>query len=148
MVEGGIPGCSSNQDWQTIWKLEIPPEVRVFWWREMHEFLPARHVLHRRHIEKVGNCELCGANDETIKHVLMDCTIAKLFWDNTRIITRVKLPQFHEHTWARDLLQPDICPRKNAAVVLCGMWSSWMMRNKRQTWRGSATYSPSSGMGM
>jgi hypothetical protein len=104
--------------------------VRVFWWRVLHGFLPARHVLHRPHIEKDASCEVCGTRYETIKHVLMDCSMARLFWEDARTITGVKLPRLHERTWARDLLQPDICPRKNAAVILCGMWSLWMMRNK------------------
>jgi hypothetical protein len=132
VVEDEASGSSSCHDWQTLWKLEVPPKVRVFWWRVLHGFLPTRHVLHRRHIEKDTSCEVCGTRYETIKHILMDCTLARLFWEDARTITGVKLPRLHERTWARDLLQPDICLRKNAAVILCGMWSLWMMRNKRR----------------
>jgi hypothetical protein len=132
VVEDEASSSSSSHDWQTLWKLEVPPKVRVFWWRVLHGFLPARHVLHRRHIEKDASCEVCGTRYEAIKHVLMDCTMARLFWEDARTITGVKLPRLHERTWARDLLQPDICPRKNAAVILCGMWSLWMMRKKRR----------------
>jgi hypothetical protein len=98
----------------------------------LHEFLPIKYTLHRRHIERTAHCEVCGADEESIKHVLMDCTIARLFWDSTKHITGVKLPRLHEMTWARDLLQPDICPRKHAAIIICGMWSLWTMRNKRR----------------
>ncbi|OEL18065.1 hypothetical protein BAE44_0020917, partial [Dichanthelium oligosanthes] len=87
-------------------------------------------ILHRRHIEKFANCEVCGAEEESIKHVLVDCTVAKQFWDSTKLLTRVKMPRLHEVTCARDLVQPDICPRKDAAIILCGMWTLWMRRNK------------------
>lgn len=33
---------SGNEVWEKIWKVQIPPKVRVFWWRVIHEFLPAR----------------------------------------------------------------------------------------------------------
>jgi hypothetical protein len=58
--------------------------------------------------------------------------MSRLFWEDARTITGVKLPRLHERTWARDLLQPDICPRKNVSGILCGMWSLWMMWNKRR----------------
>ena len=45
------PSSSGDGVWRRIWKLKVPPKVRVFWWRVMHEFLPARHILWRRHIE-------------------------------------------------------------------------------------------------
>ena len=45
----------------------------------MNGLLPAKEVLFRRHIERTANCDVCGPDEESIKHVLMDCTIAKFF---------------------------------------------------------------------
>jgi hypothetical protein len=47
-----------------LWKLEVPPKVKVFWWRVLHEFLPAKKILHKRHIERISNCDTCGAPEE------------------------------------------------------------------------------------
>jgi hypothetical protein len=99
-----VPGSSDDKDWKILWKFEVPPKVRVFWWRVLHGFLPARQVLYRRHIERIANCEICGAQEETIKYVLMDCSVARKFWDSTKELTGVKLPSLHDSTWARDLL--------------------------------------------
>ncbi|GJN07431.1 hypothetical protein PR202_ga25263 [Eleusine coracana subsp. coracana] len=55
---------TSDKIWQAIWKLEVPPKVQVFWWRVLHEFVPARDVLCKRHIEKIANCQVCGAERE------------------------------------------------------------------------------------
>lgn len=72
----GRAGCLGNEDWKRIWKLKVPPKVRVFWWRVIHEFLPARLILHRRHLEPIPNCEVCGGDEESIRHVLIECTVA------------------------------------------------------------------------
>ena len=108
----------------------MPPKVRVFWWRVINEFLPEKQVLHRRHIEPVATCDTCGNQEESIGHVLMNCTIAKLFWELTNQLTGVKLPRLHPVTWARDLLVHGTA--KERAIIICGMWSLWMQRNKRR----------------
>ena len=46
--------------WAKLWKLDVPPKVRVFWWRVLHNSLPAKLELLRRHIEKESYCEVCG----------------------------------------------------------------------------------------
>jgi hypothetical protein len=68
-IGGGAEHSASvsiNREWKCIWKLKVPPKVRVFWWRVLHEFLPTRQILHFRHVEPIANCEVCGAEEETI----------------------------------------------------------------------------------
>lgn len=50
-VDEMVPGGSGDESWSLIWKLVVPPKVKVFRWRVIHEFLPAKQILHRRHIE-------------------------------------------------------------------------------------------------
>jgi hypothetical protein len=38
---------SGDLSWKRIWKFEVPPKVRMFWWRVLHEFLPAKAILHQ-----------------------------------------------------------------------------------------------------
>lgn len=59
---------NNNPVWRKLWKTKVPPKVRVFWWRVLHEFIPSRANLHYRHIERLDNCEFCGANKETTFH--------------------------------------------------------------------------------
>lgn len=128
--EGRASG-SDDKIWKRIWRMCVPPKVQVFWWRVVNDYLPTKGILHRRHIEPIPNCEICGADEESIQHALMECTVAKSFWAKTRKLTGVKMPKLHPDTWAHDLVDLNICPPKNAAVILCGMWSLWMARNKR-----------------
>ena len=110
----------------------MPPKVKVFWWRVTNGFLPARQILKRRHVEPIANCEVCGADEESIKHVLIDCTMARRFWEQVYKLSGAKLPKLHHATWAHDLLDPAIVQRKNATVILCGMWAIWVCRNQRR----------------
>lgn len=130
-MEAEQPSSSSDDVWRKIWKLEVPPKVKVFWWRVMHGFLLARLVLHRRHVEPIPHCEVCGAEEESTRHVLIDCTIAKDFWEHAKELIGIKLPLLHPQTWASDLLS-DICSRREGAIIICRMWSLWTMRNKRR----------------
>lgn len=76
----------------------MPPKVKVVWWRVLHEFLPAKEILHRRHIDPTAFCEVCGADTESIKHILTDCTIAKAFWRAMQAFTGAKLSRLHPVT--------------------------------------------------
>jgi hypothetical protein len=37
--------ASGDESWKRIWKLQVPPKVKVFWWRVLHEFIPTKDVL-------------------------------------------------------------------------------------------------------
>jgi hypothetical protein len=95
-------------------------------------FLPTKGVLHRRHVEPLPNCDTCGADEETIKHALLECTVARVFWEQVKVLTGVKVPALHPLTWAQGLVDPGLIAAKDAAIILCGMWSIWMSRNKRR----------------
>jgi hypothetical protein len=32
-VDEMVPGGSGDESWSLIWKLVVPPKVKVFWWR-------------------------------------------------------------------------------------------------------------------
>lgn len=53
---------SSDEAWKKIWKLKVPPKIKVFWWCIIHEFLLACQILYHRHLEPIANYEVCGAN--------------------------------------------------------------------------------------
>jgi hypothetical protein len=75
---------------------------------------------------------MCGADRETIKHTLSECTIARMFWQEMRILSGAKLPQLHPYTWASDILQPDFCSDHDRAVFCIGMYALWLQRNKHR----------------
>lgn len=70
----------------------------------------------------MANCEVCGNPEESIRHVLLECSVAKEFWFQVRQTTGIKIPQLNSATWASDLLQ-DTWPARRAQE---------MTRNKRR----------------
>ena len=97
-------GEASKLCLKKLWKLQVPPKVRSFWWRVINKFIPARKILHDRHMEQISFCETCGAQQESIYHAMFECTWAKLFWAELRLLTDVKIPEFHPSTWAMDMI--------------------------------------------
>ena len=57
--------------------------------------------------------------------------MAKLFWENTKQLAGVKLPHMHPETWAMDLLLAKVCPRREAAAIICGIWALWVARDRK-----------------
>ena len=90
--------------WKQVWKLGVPPKIKSFWWRVLHDFIPTRNKLHQRHIEERADCFLCGAVHETAFHALLKCPRARECWQEIKKATGVKIPNFHPHTWASDIL--------------------------------------------
>lgn len=69
--------------------------MRVFWWGVIHELLPARQIIWRRHIELVAFCKVCGDPEESIRYVLLDCIMAREFWKQTRVTMGMKMPKLN-----------------------------------------------------
>lgn len=82
-----------------------------------------------RHIAPESQCEMCGASEENLFHVIFECPVAKRFWVQVKNISGVSIPSLHPSTWAMDVLQEKVCSPSVAAMVVCGAWSLWTGRN-------------------
>jgi len=82
-----------------------------FWQRQKKSCTNAMHV------KPMAFCDLSGADREKIKHVLTECTVAKLFCREIKLLMCTKLPSLHPHSSASD-------------VLITGMYSLWTQRNK------------------
>ena len=83
-AEEGCGECSMARSddalWKLLWKLHIPSKIKVFAWRALHDILPTRVNLMRRKIVDDGTCQLCQRENETVLHVLWECSVAKDVW--------------------------------------------------------------------
>lgn len=125
---------SSEQSgqWSSVWRLDVPPKIRVFWWRVMHNSLPSKSELKRRHVEKESYCEVCGDPDECLYHMFFLCPVAQLFWQEVKLLSGIKVPMLHPDSWTTDIFKPEICPSRTTTWLVCGAWSLWNGRNNRR----------------
>jgi ribonuclease HI len=133
---------SEQSYWKKLWKMKVSPKVRNYWWRVIKGIIPCRSVLNMRHIEMISFCQTCGC-DDTIWHALFECTSAKLFWQEIKEITNVKVPVLYPSSWAIDLIDSNKVKPRDAAIILCGAWAVWSERNARNHGERSRTVSES-----
>ncbi|XP_050238455.1 uncharacterized protein LOC126687946 [Mercurialis annua] len=68
----------SRKEWTSLWHAFLPPKIRLFIWRCLHNALPVGELLLQRfHIE--SHCPHCQES-ETIMHMLFSCPFARQVW--------------------------------------------------------------------
>ena len=70
----------ANFQRQWIWKIDTLPKIINFLWLCMHNSLSIRVLLARRGILQDSSYPLCNNSQETIRHLLIECVVAKDFW--------------------------------------------------------------------
>lgn len=85
----GIRGSSSGESsdtssedifWKNLWKLNIPPKIRIFGWRVCKNLLPTGMNLKRRDMNIDGSCPFRHRAGETMLHCFRDCIFVRKFW--------------------------------------------------------------------
>lgn len=118
----------SGEDWSQIWKLNLPPKVRMFVWRACKNSLPHAVEMVRRHIGTNPFCINCKVKLETMAHILMECRGRKEIWSSTPF----QVPQWnsHDRVWLLFRRMKDALPHEELLVGLVIWWKSWEIRNK------------------
>ncbi|KAJ1379513.1 Ribonuclease H domain [Sesbania bispinosa] len=49
-------------------------------WLALHNSLPTREVLNRRHIVEIATCPQCGGQSESISHCFRECPVVQDIW--------------------------------------------------------------------
>ena len=78
-------GGHSNQarekkSWSSLWKVKVPSKVRIFASRLCHTSLPTGTTRHGRKMADTLACSVCGAENDTWRHSLFDCRMARCVW--------------------------------------------------------------------
>ncbi|KAK1367590.1 hypothetical protein POM88_033682 [Heracleum sosnowskyi] len=79
-------GASEEMLWKTVWGLEGPPKLSHFLWRACKGSLVVMERVFHRHIIQSLQCQICGADEESIIHALFDCTYASEIWSQSSFL--------------------------------------------------------------
>ena len=119
---------------RSIWNPIVPPKLGFFAWEASWGKVLTLDQLKKRGITLVNRCFLCEENEETIDHLLIHCSRAKMLWDLLLAITEVNW------VFPRTVRQLLIAwqsvsvgkKRKRVwlAAPLCLFWTLWLERNR------------------
>jgi hypothetical protein len=66
--------------WKELWKLEVPPAVKNFWWRVCQNVLPTKDNLFSKKITPDPLCPICLKEPKTLYHILWQCPSSMAVW--------------------------------------------------------------------
>ena len=76
-IRGSTSRSDAGTEWKACWKLNVPNVVKLFLWKALHNLLPTRVNLTRKGIIKDTSCPICGLGEETVSHILWDCSTSQ-----------------------------------------------------------------------
>lgn len=66
--------------WSSIWRLDVPPNVKHFVWCLCTNCLPSRVRLREKGVDCTEDCMVCGSANETMWHALVSCRQSQHCW--------------------------------------------------------------------
>lgn len=118
---------TDNQSlWKTVWRIKAPPKVLNMVWRAFSSCLPTKTVLYSRYVPIDTRCPVCNGEDESIRHILVECPFADQCW---RSIGRVCSNSGENGfpSWLEATLSQTRKDEHATIVTLC--WNIWKARN-------------------
>jgi len=117
--------------WKRLWKVRVPSKIRVFAWRLSLDSIPVNAVLKRRNMAKSAACKICGAEQDTWRHALLYCNLARFVWALVdEELTEHILSNMEENPrlWLFSLLD-SVC-HNSFTKLLITCWAIWGARRK------------------
>ncbi|XP_060962040.1 uncharacterized protein LOC133032190 [Cannabis sativa] len=132
--------CSSSADtyesvsnpntawWKSFWQLKLPPKVKIFSWKAIHNALPVAAELFKKKSLTSASCSLCLNAWESVGHALFSCKHARHVWKiagftfNNKAAVSMNIEDF--------LFQiSESYTKSELETIFCTMWSIWSDRN-------------------
>jgi hypothetical protein len=116
--------------WKKLWKVQIPPKLRMFLWRLALYSMPTRDVCCHRHMADTPACSISSEVDSW-RHSLLNYTVAKCVWAlaNDEVIehmSRTEDPSAKQ--WLFSMLES--LSLDDFATMVVTLWAIWFARRK------------------
>ncbi|GKV19300.1 hypothetical protein SLEP1_g29582 [Rubroshorea leprosula] len=121
-------------EWKQLWRLKIPPKVRVFLWRAILNSLPSLDNLVKRGVLQEMTCPNCQGADETLMHLLFFCPQVEPIWFGSTLgLNPRQLGVFCFREWWRYIndvaKQMGLPSLVEQCAIIC--WHIWKARNEK-----------------
>ncbi|XP_038987978.1 uncharacterized protein LOC120112499 [Phoenix dactylifera] len=123
------PEHEPGSDCAWIWRSGLHPRAALFLWKVFWDRLPTRAVLSRRGWGIPAECGTCGA-EETVDHVLFQCTWAMSTWQCTGIPQGARCARIQFLSMMRQWLASPQTHEEGIRAT-CTALQIWLARNAR-----------------
>jgi hypothetical protein len=116
--------------WNIIWKTKVLPKVRVFGWKLASNTLGVQALQCARNMNQIATCSICGMDQETNHHAMVECTKAKAL--RQRLKEAWDLPDDHILKFTGDNWVLVLLSQLNESMrakLLFLWWRTWHLRN-------------------
>ena len=112
-----------------IWKVKVPLRIKIFMWFVHKEVILTKENLIKRRWVGSSRCCFCDQN-ETIKHLFLDCPLAKLLWRTIHIAFNVSPPISIDTLFGTWLTGVESNIAGHIRIGICALlWAIWNCRN-------------------
>ncbi|XP_043702580.1 uncharacterized protein LOC122652786 [Telopea speciosissima] len=120
--------------WRLIWASNTLPKIKAFLWRACAGGLALTTALHQRQVPVDTCCRRCGAHEESIDHILLKCTFARVVWFGCNLHPLLSLgDNFHLYQFLQawiSLADWGKSTFKEVTALCCFvLWYLWTSRN-------------------
>ena len=74
-----------------VWKVKVPLKIKVFMWFVHKQVILTKDNLVKRNWTGYTRCSFCD-KDETIKHLFLECPLAKNLWRTVHLVFNITPP--------------------------------------------------------
>lgn len=120
-----------QKSWTRLWKHEIPAKLKVFTWRLAWQSLPTADVVHHRHLADDCVCAICGWGQDSWRHSLLDCRMARCVWVlvDEQLYERIKeCVEPVATSWLFEL--DDQLSKVDYVKMVVTLWAIWKARRE------------------
>ncbi|KAL0416468.1 UNVERIFIED_CONTAM: hypothetical protein Slati_3478700 [Sesamum latifolium] len=116
--------------WLMLWRVRVPPKVKLLMWRLCRETLPTMELLARRAVDVDTICAVCGVGVESIRHIFWECSFARQVWALSNIAWR-SMSSWIEGPgdWVSGVIPQLDKEERGRYFTLC--WAVWRHRCRR-----------------
>jgi hypothetical protein len=117
--------------WTSLWKTKVPSKIKVFAWRLANHSLPTGDVLDHRNMSTLSVYAICHATNDSWRHSLLDCTMARCIW----ALTDEHLTEHVCISTCSDAKEWVFHPLETTShtefiTILITLWAIWTTRRK------------------
>ncbi|XP_026396914.1 uncharacterized protein LOC113291615 [Papaver somniferum] len=116
--------------WKNLWRTGAARRVKLFIWKCIREINQTRDKLALYNAEQELQCGCCGAESETIEHLLLECRHARVVWRGVNInIDAVRSNCTSVSEWCTSWFSPDSSSDEIwLYTLMIGAWIIWKER--------------------